>query len=728
MPSATLSQAHETGIGRSPLHAVLNPRAIVVIGASNDPTKRGYQAIKKLLADGFDGPIYPINPKAPEILGLRAYPAVTEVEGPVDLALVCTPARTLPGILAECGAKGVKGAVVLAAGFGETGAAGKALEEETLAQARAHGIRVIGPNTNGIFNLHHRMNLVGVRDTEPGNVGIVSQSGNMMLALITEAQRRRQLGFSTFIGVGNQLDVRFNEYLEYFGEDENTAVPVFYVEGFKNGCRFLDVAREVTPRKPVVVYKSGRTEAGQASASSHTGSLAGSFNLTRDLLRQAGVTVVEQSDKILSVAEGLSLLPPAEGDRIAILADSGGHATITTDALVEAGLRLAEISDQTRAALTEILPTQAALANPVDVAGGTDDNPALFADCARILLDDPGVDLLMIAGMFGGYAVRFAETLGQAEIETSTRIGEIVRQHGKPVIVQSLYATHKPEPLRVLREAGVPLFIWPENAVCCAVECVRYGAARRRLKDHPPVAAGLARPEAAAIIEKARAEGRGALFEHEAKDLLAAYGVGVPKGVLIRAGADVTAAAETFGNRPLALKIVSQDILHKSDAGGVKLNVRGADAVRSARGEILANARAYNSEARIEGVLCAPMAEAGVEVIIGVVQDPIFGPVMMFGLGGIFVEVLKDVAFRAIPMSRVDAHEMLDQIASRKILEGVRGNPPVDKEAIVDLMMAVAELVQAHPEIAEIDLNPVITRADGFDVADARMILSESTE
>ncbi len=711
----------------SQLHSVLAPDSIAVIGASSDPTKRGHQAIKQLLADGFDGPVYPINPKAPEILGLRAYPSVTEVEGPVDLALICTPARTLPGVLADCGAKDVKGAVVLAAGFSETGAAGKALEEETLAQARAHGIRLIGPNTNGVFNLHHRMNLVGVRDAETGNVGIVSQSGNMMLALVTEAQRRRQLGFSTFIGVGNQLDVRFHEYLEYFGEDENTAVPVLYVEGFKNGRQFLDVARDVTVHKPVIVYKSGRTEAGQASASSHTGSLAGSFNLTRDLLRQAGVTVVEQSDKILSVAEGLSLLPPAEGDRVAILADSGGHGTITTDALMESGLRLAEISDETRAALTEILPAQASLANPVDVAGGTDDNPAVFADCTRILLEDPSVDLLMISGMFGGYAVRFAETLGKAEIETSARIGELVRKYGKPVVVQSLYATHKPEPLRVLREAGVPLFIWPENAVCCAAECVRYGAARRRLKDHPPVVAGRARAKAAAIIERVRVEGRGALFEHEAKNLLAVYGVGVPKGVLIQDDADIT-AAEIFGDRPLAMKIVSQDILHKSDAGGVKLNVRGADSIRAARSDILANAGAYDSEARIEGVLCTPMAEAGVEIIIGVIQDPIFGPVMMFGLGGIFVEVLKDVAFRAIPMSRADTYEMLDQIASRKILEGVRGTPPVETDAIVDLMMAVAELAQAHPEIAEIDLNPVIARADGLDVADARMILSERTE
>ncbi len=724
MSQSPSDQASTGTAKRSPLHPVLNPRAVAIIGASNDPTKRGYQAVKQLLNDGFDKPIYPINPKASEILGLKAYASVGAVEGPIDLALVCTPARSLPKVLAECGAKEIKGAVILAAGFSETGPAGKALEEEVLGVAQVNGIRLIGPNTNGVFNLHHRMNLVGVRDAEPGNIAIVSQSGNMMLALITEAQRRRQLGFSTYIGVGNQLDVRFNEYLEYFGEDESTAVPVLYVEGFKNGRRFLEVAREVTQKKPVVVYKSGRTEAGQASASSHTGSLAGSFTLTRDLLRQAGVTVVEQSDKILSIAEGLSVLPPAEGGRVAILADSGGHGTITTDALVEAGLSLAKTSDETKSALAEVLPAQASLANPVDVAGGTDDNPAVFADCARILLADPGVDLLMIVGMFGGYAVRFAESLSQSEIETSARIGELARAQSKPVIVQSLYATHKPEPLSVLRGAGVPLFIWPENAIRCAAECVRYGAARRRLADHPPVLAGPARGEASAIIDRVKAEGRGALFEHEAKQLLTSYGVKTPECLLLRGEADVARAAETFGQRPLAMKIVSQEILHKSDAGGVKLKVSGGEAIAAARREILANAKAYDPKARIEGVLATPMAQSGVEVIIGVVKDPIFGPVMMFGLGGIFVEVLKDVAFRAIPMSRADAYEMLEQIASKKVLEGVRGNPPVDKDALVDLMMSVAELAQAHPEIAEIDLNPVIVRKDGLDVADARMILA----
>ena len=725
MEEPGLFQQHAMEKTGSPLDQILRPRAIAIIGASNDPNKRGYQAIRQLQKDNFKNPIYPINPKAPEILGIKAYASLSDVDGPIDLALVCTPARTLPALLVDCGAKAIKGAVVLAAGFGETGAAGKTLEDDVLAQARAHNVRLIGPNTNGVFNLHHNMNLVGVRDADPGGVGIVSQSGNMMLALITEAQRRRHLGFSTFVGVGNQLDLRFHEYLQYFGEDPDTTVSVLYVEGFKDGRKFLDVARDVTQRKPVVIYKSGRTEAGQASASSHTGSLAGSFSLTRDLLHQVGVTVIEQSDKILSVAEGLSLLPVAQGNRVAILADSGGHGTITTDALIEAGLRIAQLSDATRAALADVLPAQAALANPVDVAGGTDDSPSVFATCAQVLLEDPGVDLLMIAGMFGGYAVRFAESLGDEEIETSARIGELTRTYNKPVIVQSLYATNKPEPLAALREAGVPLFIWPENAVRCAVECIRYGAARKRLRNNPTVPPSSAHPDATAIIDRAAAAGRGALFEHEAKQVLGVHGIAADESAVIREDSDIAVVAEKFADRALAMKIVSKDILHKSDAGGVELNIQGYDAIRSARDSILANARAYDSNARIEGVLCAPMARAGVEIIVGVIQDPIFGPVIMFGLGGIFVEVLKDVAFRAIPLSRDDAHDMLGQIASTKILDGVRGNPPVNKEAIVDLIMAVGLLARAHPEIAEIDLNPVIVREDGLDVVDARMILAD---
>jgi acyl-CoA synthetase (NDP forming) len=697
------------------LNRVLGAKSLAIIGASEDPAKRGYQAIRQLLSDGFAGRIFPINPKAPEILGLKAYPSVLDVGEAIDAALVCTPARLLPGILDQCGAKSIPGVVVLAAGFAEIGPEGAKLADECLAAARRNNVRIIGPNTNGVFNLHNRMNLVGVKGVEPGGIGIVSQSGNLSLALITEAKRRGGLGFSTYIGVGNQLDVRFNEYLAYFGQDQDTRAAVFYVEGFKNGRRFLDVCREVTQKKPVIIYKSGRTAAGQSAASSHTGALAGSFALTRDLLRQAGATVVEQSDKILSVAEGLSKLPVAAGGRVAMLSDGGGHGTIATDALIEHGLNLAELSDETRGKLAE-------LSNPVDVAGGTDENPARFADCAQALLEDPGVDILMIIGIFGGYAMRFAESLLDVEIDTSRRMADLAGRYGKPLVVQSVYGTLRPQPLEVLKDLGVPLFIWPETAVRCVAELVRYSNARRRIASAQEVVPQPARENAVAIVSNARDEGRNSLYEYEAKSLLAAYGVSVPPHLVLRCADDLKQVTARLGEGPMAMKIASQDILHKSEAGGVRLKVSGEEALAENYVAILENARAYNPKARIDGVLVSPMASSGVEVIVGVVHDPIFGPVVMFGLGGIFVEVLKDVSFRALPVSKVDALEMIEDIRSKKILDGVRGAPPVDKAALVDLIMKVATVAQSHPEIVEIDLNPVIARSDGYAVVDARMI------
>ena len=709
----------------SPLHSFLAPNSIAVIGASKTPTKRGYQAIARLLSDRFSGPIYPINPREPEILGLRAYPSVLDVDGEIDLALICTAAKTLPDVLAQCGKKGVKGAVILAGGLAETGAEGRTIEQNILHVARENGIRLVGPNTNGIFNLHKRMNLIGASDAEPGAIAIVSQSGNFILGLIAEAKRRGGVGFSAAIGVGNQTDIRFSEYLEFLGEEENTAAAILYVEGFKNDRRFLDVARRVTQNKPVVVYKSGRTEAGQKSTSSHTGALAGSYRLTHDVLRQAGVTVVEESDKILCVAEALAALPTAKGKRVAIITDSGGHASIAADALVEAGLVLADVSEETRDKLIPFIPAAAQSANPLDIAAGMEAKPHLFADGAEILLQDANVDLLLIIGLVGGYSMRFSATMAASECEASVRLGALIDRFRKPIIAQSVYAPLKPEPLTILREAGMAVVIWVETAVQCAVALVEYGLAKQRIAD-------AARPEPAPtnaaakkIVAKAVEARRSSLFEYEAKELLKAHGVDVPPQLVLRSPDDLGAVPQAFGDEPVAMKIVSKDILHKSDAGGVELDVRGDRALRAAYRELLDNAKAYKPDAEIEGVLVSPMAEPGVEVIIGVVQDPVFGPVMMFGLGGIFVEVLKDVVFRSIPMGRADAEEMLDEIQSRKILTGVRGKGPRDRNALVDLMMKVSALIQAHPEIAEVDLNPVVAYEDGYAIVDARVILRD---
>lgn len=710
---------------KSPLHDFLAPDSIAIIGASADPTKRGYKAMVGLIKDGYAGAIYPINPKVDMILGVRTHASLAAIPGPVDLALICTPAATVPGLIAECGAKGVKGAVVLAAGFREVGPEGLALEQKVLEAARAGRVRVIGPNTSGMFNLHKNVNLLALTNVKAGDVGFISQSGNMLLSLVLEAEHNRHVGFSTYVGPGNQTDIGFNDYLAYLGEDPHTRVATLYVEGFRDGQLFLEVAREVTAVKPVVVYKSGSTEQGKKAASSHTGALAGSYAMTVDLLRQVGVSVVQNSDEILPVAEGLGLLQQARGKRVGVISDGGGQATIASDRLAEAGLELAELSETTRRRLREILFPQASLVNPVDVAGSTDANPALLADCMEIVAADDNVDAVFLVGMFGGYHIRFAEHLLGGEMRGAESMIELAQRIDKPLVIYSLYAPVRPPALRRLHEARLPVYSSIEHAVrvlAALGERGVYLAAHAREGARPTMTPSDA---VRAMFARAADEKRD-LFEFEARAMLRAHGVPVPDEVVVHEADELTAAAARFGDQPLAMKIVSKEILHKSDAGGVKLHLRGEAALRAAYDQILTSCRAYNPSASIRGVLVTPMARKGTEVIIGLVRDPIFGPVLMFGLGGIFVEVLEDVAFRAIPLSRADARSMVEQIRGRKILGGVRGEPPIDKEALVDLLLAVSGIASAYPQLSELDLNPVIAYPDGYTIVDARVIINRA--
>lgn len=707
---------------RSPLHDILAPGGIAVVGASADPTKRGYKAMVGLIKDGYRGEIYPVNPKADMILGVKAWPSVTAIPGNPALALICTPAATVPGLIAECGRRGIKGAVILASGFAEIGEEGAALEREMMEKARAHGVRIIGPNTSGLFNLHHRINLLSLDNVKPGGVGIISQSGNMLLSLALEAQHNGNVGFSTYVGPGNQSDIGFNDYLRYLCEDENTRVATLYVEGFRDGRKFLDVAREVTAMKPVVVYKSGSTEAGQKAASSHTGALAGSYAMTVDLLKQSGVSVVQHSDEILPVAEGLGLLQKARGKRVAVISDGGGQATIASDRLAEAGLELAELSEATRQKLRDVLFPQASTVNPVDVAGSTDANPSLLATCMEIVAADDNVDSVFLVGMFGGYSIRFAESLLGNEMRGAEAMVDLSRATTKPLVIYSLYTPIKPPALRRLHEAGLPIYASIEHSVRVLAALGERGQYLAQVERQSRERSVEPLPELTAMFERARGEGRD-LFEYEAKRVLRDHGIEVPLELVVRDEAELAEAAGQFGETPLAMKVVSKDILHKSDAGGVKLNVVGEAAMREAREVILASCREYDADAEIEGILVTPMAKKGVEVILGVIRDPIFGPVLMFGLGGIFVEILEDVAFRAIPLSRRDAEEMVEQIKAKKILGGVRGEKAVDKAALVDLLLKVSRIVEAYPGLSELDLNPVIVNADGYAVVDARVIV-----
>jgi acetyltransferase len=715
------------------LHPVFYPRSIAIVGASRDPTKRGFRSIEKLIEDGFAGEIYPVNPKELEILGRAAYPTLAAIPGPVDLALVCTPAKTLPDVIAQCGAKGVKGAVVLAGGFAEAGSEGRVLQERMVTEARRYGVRIVGPNTSGIFNTHARSNIVGFSHLKSGGIALLSQSGNMALSLVTEAQANGQVGLSTYIGIGNESDVRFHEYLEFLRDDENTNVIIAYVEGMKDGQRFVETLRHVAREKPVVIYKSGRTSAGRSSAQSHTGALAGDYAVSEGVLRQAGAILARKSDEILSLAEALSLLPPMASRRVAVLADGGGHATIAADALTEQGMQLAALADASRDALRTLLPRAAAVANPVDVAGGTDSNPAVFADCARILLSDPNVDALLITGLFGGYGVRFAHSLTDIEIETSERIAALRQEVGKPILVHSLYgslyADLRPKPLALIRELGIPVYDSLELAVRCTQALAEYGEARRRPlpKGGRSVVRG---PRFEGVIAACRSESRTVVLEHEARDALAEAGVGMRAAAIVAATPnDAVTAFKKLGQVPVAMKVVSRDIIHKTDAGGVKLNIADESAVRSAFDEIVSSGQRYTREhdgkdPDIAGVLLTPMAEkGGIEVIIGVVRDPTYGPVLMFGLGGVLVEVLKDVVFRSLPLTEDDAKSMLAEIRAAKILDGVRGAAPTDKAALVQLMLSISELCTAFPEIVELDLNPVLAYPSGLAILDARILL-----
>jgi acyl-CoA synthetase (NDP forming) len=704
----------------------LAPEAVAVIGASNEPTKRGFRAVQTLLKDGFAGSIYPINPRGSEVQGLRAYPDLAAVPGPIDLALVCTAAPTVPDIIEQCGRKGVAGAVVLALGFGESGTEGRALEARMLAAARRGNVRIVGPNTSGIFNTHCGLNFVGFADLRRGGIAIVSQSGNVALALVTEGQLNGHVGFSTYIGVGNESDLRFHDYLAHLGADANTAAIAMYVEGLKEPLPFLETAAEVTRAKPVVLCKGGRTSTGQQAARSHTGSLAGDYAVAKAALRGAGIVVVERSDAILPVVECLSLSPPMRSRRVAILADGGGHATIAADALGALGLQLPELASATRERLAAVLTPQAVTANPVDVANGADSAPEVIAECADIILADPGVDALLVVGMFGGFALRFSETLAGAEAAAGARFASLVGAHGKPIVMHSIFAPLKPEALERARAGGIPLQSSIEMAALALSALADYSDWRRR----PPRASAAPRPvpeRAQQIIERARAERRTALLEPEALDLLDIYGVATPPRALVRNEEETLAAVQHFGDVPLALKIVSPDILHKTEVGGVRLNVRGGHDAEAARLALRATVRRKKPDVDIRGVLATKMAAPGVELIVGVIRDPQFGPAMMFGLGGTLVESLREVVFRRLPLDRDDALELIAELRTQEVLDGARGAAVVDRTRLAALMASVSALCLAHPEIAELDLNPVVAGPESLAILDARIVLRETS-
>ncbi len=710
-----------------PLDPILYPRTIAIIGASKDPAKRGYRALKTLLTDAFDGRIFPINPKEGEILDVQCHPSLGAVPEPIDLAIVCTAAATTPDMVEACGRNGVKGALLLAGGFSEASEAGRLLEERTVAIARRHGVRLIGPNTAGMFTARHSCNAYGRPDIPHGPLALVSNSANVLRSLELEIRFHGHSGISAMLSVGNQADLQFHEYLDCFGDDPETRAIVSYIEGFKDGPAYLAAARRVGQRKPIVVYAVGRTAEGKGAARSHSGSLSADHVVTRGVLRQAGVVLVEQSDHLFPVADALMLFPPMRGRRVAVLSEGGGPISIAAETLAQCGLELATLTGETQAKIHAIVPNATAIANPVDAGGGTDPRVEYYGSISKLILEDPNIDALLLVGFFGGYVTaptRYGADIVEVEAAIGVALAAEMHRLGKPVMVQSHYAHLKTSSLDALRKAGVPYERHVETAVRCLAHAAEHGEMLRRLAAAAAVPAGPARlPAADAIVSTAHAQRRD-LLEPEARALLAAHGVPMAPFLLMTKTGDAADVVAQLGGVPLALKIVSRDVLHKSDMGGVRLDVTGAAAVADAHDGIVRDVRAHQPEADIAGVLATPMAPRGVELIVGLVQDPQYGRVLMVGLGGVFVEAMRDVVFRAIPVSQADALEMLGEIRAQAMLEGVRGLLAVDRRAIADLLVKVSTLATAHPEIAAIDLNPVIAHAQGYAVVDSRILLS----
>jgi acetate---CoA ligase (ADP-forming) len=747
------------------LDAVLRPTSVAVIGASADPTKRGHRAVRALQSSGFRGRIIPVNPAGGTLLGLPVARAPGDLDAPPDLVLVCTPAATVPRVLDEWAAAGARGAVVLAVGFREAGAAGERIEAEIAAIADRTGLRVLGPNTSGLLNVPLGLNLIGLDGVRAGPLALLVQSGNIALALVTEAARSG-LGFSFVIGVGNEVDVRFDELLDFLAADGGTRGIAIHAEGFRDGRAFLAAAARAADAKPVVMIKGGRTERGGHAARSHTGAVAGSYDALHAGLRQAGVVEVLRTDELLPVLATLTAAPAgaSAGRGVAILSDGGGQATLAIDDLHARGTPIAALAADTSERLRALLGPAAAVGNPVDLAGAADRDPAVFGHVLALLARDPAVGAALVVGLFGGYAIRFDASLLAAELAAAQRFGAIARDTGIPLVVHSLYAETQSEPLRALQCDGVAVVSSLEVACRCLHACVerrraldrrarqpgwpaevgasRHGAAPQRaapsIRGGTPAPAG-ARATAAAAepvepgappdpLLAALDEDRHVLLETEARALLAPFGLPLVPARLCRTTTEVADAARELG-AAVAVRVVSPSAPHKTDAGGVALGVAPSDA-EAAAGRVFDAVHAWirargDDDPDIRGVLVSPMiARPAAELLVGVRRDPDFGPVLTVGAGGTGVEWLRDVATRVLPIADDDVDDMLDALRIAPVLRGHRGAPAIDRAAVVRAVHAVADCALACPRVAEIEVNPLFVGADGVLAIDVRVFLA----
>lgn len=700
----------------STLAPFFRPRGIAVIGASRRPGTIGWQIVDNLVRHGFEGAIYPVNPSARAVHSIPAWRSVREIPGEVDLAVVVVRKDRVLDVIEECGERGVPAAVVISAGFRETGEEGAARERALVERVRALGMRLVGPNCMGVLNTDpaHAMNATFAPTMPPpGSVSFLSQSGALGVTILDYAAEYG-IGIRHFISVGNKPDVSGNDLLEYWETDPETRVILMYLETFGNPRHFTRIARRVSRRKPIIVVKSGRSVAGARAASSHTGALAGRDAAADALLAQCGILRANSVEELFDLAMAFGTLPLPKGNRVGILTNAGGPGIILADACEEEGLEVADLSPETQARLRALFPEEASVRNPVDMIASA--TPDIYREALGVVLDDPGVDAVIAA---------FVPPLGVRQADVAEAIVEGARRRpDRPTLAVLMGREGLPAGRAELRAAGIPAYIFPESATRALGAMVRYARWVARPVQAPvrfPVAADQVRD----LLDQVEAEGRTRLLEPEAYAVLEAYGIPTTPHAFTRSVDEAVDAFRAWGEVPVVLKVVSPEVVHKSDVGGVLLDLRDAEAVREGWSRIVETVGERVPEADLRGVLMTPFRRGGREMILGMTLDPTFGPLLMFGLGGIYVETFRDVAFRVPPVTEIEAHAMMREIRSFPLLEGVRGEAPVALDEVAGAIQRLSQLVLDHDRLASLDMNPFLATAEGVMALDARIGLVE---
>jgi len=684
-----------------PLDPLFTPASIAVVGASNKENKVGYLVVRNLIASGFGGPVHPVNREAPEVQGLKAYPAVSDIPGTVDMVVSCVPARFVPSVIEEAGEKGARSCVIITAGFSEVGKDGKDLEREVEDIADRYGMRLLGPNCLGLVNTQYDMNATfASRTPREGGLAIISQSGAVCVTVLDWAEQNR-VGFSKFISVGNKLDIEESDLIDYLKDDDATKMVMMYIEHIRSGREFIVAARSASRDKPVLALKSGRTEAGAKAASSHTGAIAGADSVYEAAFRKAGIMRVRRLTEFFDFAKAFTQLPLPKGGRVAIVSNAGGFAVVSSDAVAdEPELQMASFSKETLDHLSKELPAEANIYNPIDVLG--DARLDRYRLSIEAMLAEERVDAIVV----------IMAPVGTAAVANIAQyVADLGNDLNKPVVTCLMGGADMEEGIRILRESRVPNFDSPERAIETLGGLARFVRCSDQPEPGLPVIIPGDQDTVRAAFDRVLGQGRLSMSEEEGYQVLRAYDVPVPPTQVARTADEAVELARSMGY-PVVLKVASAEIAHKSDAGGIAVGMTSDRSVVDNFDFIMRNVRQRTPRARVDGVTVQKMVK-GREIIVGVNRDDTFGPVVTFGLGGIFVEVLKDVTTRIAPLTRADIRSMITEIRSFPILAGARGQKPADLDALEDLIARVTQIALDFPEVQELEVNPLLLGDEG---------------